>query len=445
MGLPHCRSRCGKLALPNKKGGSCVPTDQKREDEVFRNAPFTKEMKATHKILAPDIFPIHMKLIAGIFRMYGYDFEVLHSTGRNIINTGLKYVHNDMCYPAICMSGQQLHALVSGEYDPHRVALIQFQTGGGCRASNYIWMLRKALHNMNMDYVPVISLSFNRMERSDGFRVTPDMIAKGLMALVYGDMIMLLKNQTLPYEAHAGDTAATVEKWNRELLSQFSQNKGLFGEAVRKNLHSMAKDFSKIERLDVKRTKVGIVGEIYVKYSPFGNNGLEEFLLSQGCEFMVPGVIGFFQFMFDNRQTDYRLYGGKTSKKVTAQLGAFAAARMEKDMLDVLKNFPCFTAPAPFSHIRELGDRVIGRGVKMGEGWLLPAETAELIEKGYDNIICAQPFGCLPNHIVGKGAIRTIRNMYPEANICPVDYDSGASKVNQENRIKLMLAMAKKD
>ncbi len=428
--------------LPNKRGGQAVSDDTKKGEEAFRNAPFTKEMKATHKILAPDIFPIHMKLIEGIFRMYGYDFEVLHSTGRDIINTGLKYVHNDMCYPAICMIGQQLNALVSGEYDPHRVALIQFQTGGGCRASNYIWMIRKALHNMNMDYVPVLSLSFNRMEHSDGFKVTPDMIAKGLMALVYGDMIMLLKNQTLPYEAHAGDTNAVVEKWNRELLSQFSQNRGLFGDAVRRNLRNMAEDFRGVERLDVKRTKVGIVGEIYVKYSSFGNNGLEEFLLSQGCEFMVPGVIGFFQFMFDNRQTDYRLYGGKASKKVMAQVGAFVAERMEKEMLDVLKDFPCFTSPAPFSHIRELGDRVIGRGVKMGEGWLLPAETAELIEKGYDNIICAQPFGCLPNHIVGKGTIRTIRNMYPEANICPVDYDSGASKVNQENRIKLMLAMA---
>lgn len=409
----------------------------------FKNASFTKEMKATHKILAPDIFPIHMKLIEGIFHMYGYDFEVLHTTGQHVINTGLKYVHNDMCYPAICMSGQQLNALVSGEYDPHRVALIQFQTGGGCRASNYIWMLRKALHNMNMDYVPVISLSFNRVEKSDGFKITFNMIAKGLMALVYGDMIMLLRNQIRPYEAHPGDTQAVVDKWNAELLRQFSHNEGLMGSAVRKNLRAIADDFSKVERLNIKKTKVGIVGEIYVKYSPFGNNGLEEFLLSQDCEYMVPGVIGFFQFMFDNRQTDYRLYGGKKSRKWVAQMGAAVSARMEKEMLDVLKDYPQFTSPAEFSRLRELGDRVIGRGVKMGEGWLLPAEIAELVEKGYNNIVCAQPFGCLPNHIVGKGVVRTLRDMYPDANICPVDYDSGASKVNQENRIKLMLAMAR--
>lgn len=421
-----------------KKNGNSAPSPH-----VFERPEFTKEMKATHKILAPDIFPIHMELIKKIFDMYGYDLEVLKTRGKHVIDKGLEYIHNDMCYPAICASGQQLYALTSGEYDPHKCALIQFQTGGGCRASNYIWLLRKALHNMGMDYVPVISISFSGMEKASGFRITPMMIAKAMVAIIYGDMLMLLRNQVKPYEAHTGDTQRVIEKWFDELGAQFRKNQGLFGKKFRQNLYHMAKDFHEIERRDVKKTKVGIVGEIYVKYSPFGNNGLEEFLDSQDCEYMVPGVLGFFQFMFDNMQTDYRLYGKSFKSSVIAKFGTRLTDRIERTFTDVLKEFPEFSAPTAFAHIRTLGDKVIGRGVKMGEGWLLPAEAAELIEKGYSNIICAQPFGCLPNHIVGKGTIRTLREMYPNANICPIDYDAGASRVNQENRIKLMLALAK--
>ncbi len=409
---------------------------------VFTPPEFTKEMKATHKILAPDIFPIHMELIKQIFLMYGYDLEVLKSRGKHVIDKGLEHVHNDMCYPAICMSGQQLYALTSGEYDPHRCALIQFQTGGGCRASNYIWLLRKALHNMGMDDVPVISVSFTGMEKCDGFKITPMMIAKAMVAIIYGDMLMLLRNQVRPYEVNAGDCQRVIDKWYAKLSEQFRHNKGLFGRKFRQNLYGIAKDFHEIPRKDEKKIRVGIVGEIYVKYSPFGNNGLEEFLDSQGCEYMVPGVLGFFQFMFDNKETDYRLYGKSFKSALISKGGTWLTGRIERTFCEVLREFPEFLTPTSFENIRALGDRVIGRGVKMGEGWLLPAEVAELIEKGYNNVICAQPFGCLPNHIVGKGTIRTLRQMYPNANICPIDYDAGASKVNQENRIKLMLALS---
>ena len=415
----------------------------KPSQHVFATPEFTKEMKATHKILAPDIFPIHMELIKQVFAMYGYDLEILKTRGKQVIDKGLEHIHNDMCYPAICASGQQLYALTSGEYDPHKCALIQFQTGGGCRASNYIWLLRKGLHNMGMDYVPVLSLSFTGMEKSSGFKITPMMLAKGLVALIYGDMLMLLRNQVKPYEAHAGDVDRVMQKWYDELTRQFKKNKGLFGRGLKQNLSNIVKDFHEIERLQIEKTKVGIVGEIYVKYSPFGNNGLEEFLESQGCEFMVPGVFGFFQFMFDNKMTDYRLYGKSFRSAFVSRGGEALTNHIEKMFKDVLSEYPEFIAPTSFAHIKQLGDKIIGRGVKMGEGWLLPAEAAELIEKGYNNIICAQPFGCLPNHIVGKGTIRTLREMYPRANICPIDYDAGASKVNQENRIKLMLALAK--
>lgn len=409
----------------------------------FVNPPFTKEMKATHDILAPDIFPIHMMLIAEIFRMYGYRFHVLHSGGKQVIQKGLEQIHNDMCYPVICMTGQQLSALASGQFDPHKAALIQFQTGGGCRASNYIWMIRKALHNMGMDDVPVLSLSFSNMEKNSGFRISKLMMMKGIVAVMYGDLLMLLKNQVKPYEATPGETEKTVDKWVGELTGQFRKNRGLFGRAFRKNLQEIARDFHAIKRKNIKKTKVGIVGEIYVKYSPLGNNGLEAFLESQNCEYMVPGVLAFFQYMFDNQKTDRKLYGGSIKGAVFAKAGSALMRKVEKTFIKTLQAYPEFVLPTPFSHISELGERIIGKGVKMGEGWLLPAEIAELLENGYNNIICAQPFGCLPNHIVAKGTLRTLRNLYPKANICPVDYDAGASRVNQENRIKLMLALAK--
>ncbi len=403
---------------------------------------FTKEMKETYTIISPDIFPTHMELISEIFRMYGYNLVIAKYEGKEVIDTGLKYMHNDMCYPAICMVGQQIYALTCGDFDPHKTALIQFQTGGGCRASNYLCLLRKALHNMGMDYVPVLSLSFSGIEKYSGFKITPRMILTGLRSLVYGDILLLLKNQVLPYEVNAGETERTVRKWVDELSRQFRAKKGLSSGDMKRNLAAIAKDFHDIPREKKHLRKVGIVGEIYVKYSSFGNNGLEKFLLSQGCEYMVPGVLGFFQFFFSNTEVEYRYYGGKKVKKLVCGVAENIFAKWEQSIIDALKPYPEFVAPSPFENIKRLADRVIDRGVKMGEGWLLPGEAAELIEKGYNSIVCAQPFGCLPNHIVGKGTIRRLRELYPEANIFPVDYDAGASKVNQENRIKLMLAIA---
>lgn len=410
-----------------------------------RKAPvdFTREMKRDYTILAPEMFPTHMELLQAVFRLYGYNVEILRYQGKKVIDTGLKYLHNDVCYPAICSLGQQLYALTCGDYDPHKVALIMFQTGGGCRASNYIMLLRKALKNMGMDYVPVISISFSALEKYSGFSFTPAMLFTGIRAIIYGDMLLLLKNQTLPYEVNEGDTARVVDRWIRELAGQFGRRRGLSGQDMRRNLKAMAEDFHNIPREERELVKVGIVGEIYVKYASFGNNGLERFLLSQGCEYMVPGVLGFFQYCFANMETDHRYYGGSMGPVWAGRLAERISDQWEGAMLEALEGYPEFAAPVSFDRVKELADRVIDRGVKMGEGWLLPGETAELIEKGYTNVICAQPFGCLPNHIVGKGTIRRLRELYPEANIFPVDYDAGASKVNQENRIKLMLAIAR--
>lgn len=404
---------------------------------------FTPEMKRDYTIIAPDIFPTHMELLAELFRMYGYNIAVVHYEGKKVIDTGLKYLHNDVCYPAVCTLGQQLYALTCGDFDPHRSALIQFQTGGGCRASNYIFLLRKALANMGLEDVPVISVSFAGYEKYSGFKITPMMFIAGIRSIVYGDMLLLLKNQCLPYEVNAGDTDEVVKKWVNELTQQFRMKKGLSAAAMKKNLALMVKDFHDIPRVHRDLTKVGIVGEIYVKYSSFGNNGLEKFLLSQNCEYMVPGVLGFLQYCFANTEMDERYYGGSKLKKLGGKLIEQLAEAWEDWLIDALKPYPEFVPPVPFGRVKELADRVIDRGVKMGEGWLLPGEAAGLIESGYSNIVCTQPFGCLPNHIVGKGTIRRLRELYPDANIFPIDYDAGASRVNQENRIKLMLAMAK--
>ena len=406
------------------------------------DAVFTKEMARDYTIIAPDIFPTHMELIEKVFKHNGYNVKVVHYEGKKVIDTGLKYIHNDMCYPAICTLGQQIYALQCGDFDPHKSALIMFQTGGGCRASNYLMLLRKALKNMGMEYVPVISVSLDGLEKSPGFRITSKMWIQAFQSIIYGDMLLLLKNQVIPYEKNEGDTRKVIDKWISKLSEDFEYGRGFSAGAMRRNLEGMAKDFHDIEKVKKDLTKVGIVGEIYVKYSSFGNNGLEKFLLSQNCEYMIPGVMGFFQYCIANIETDYKNYGGKRSKVFLGHIAEKMMAKREDMMIDVLKNYPEFVAPYPFDKIKELGDRTLDRGVKMGEGWLLPAETAELIEKGYTNVIFTQPFGCLPNHIVAKGTVRRLREMYPDANIFPVDYDAGASKVNQENRIKLMLAIA---
>lgn len=406
---------------------------------------FTKQMKREYTILCPDIFPMHMGLFEQIFRNNGYKLEVVRDEGKEVIDAGLKYIHNDMCYPAICSCGQLIYALESGRYDVHKTALIFFQTGGGCRASNYIFLLRKALEEMGLSFVPVISVSFAGLEKYSGFKLTLPMLLSGFASIVYGDMLMLLKNQVEPYETNKGDTEKVTQKWLATLSDGFKRKTGFSKKKTLKNLSAIAKDFHEIPKTPKNLVKVGIVGEIYVKYSPFANRGLEKFLLSEGCEIMVPGVMGFLQYCAANVEVDHRYYGGSFIKYFIGQKAEKILAGYDGLIEKALEDYPEFVTPASFEKIKLMADKVIDRGVKMGEGWLLPGEVAELIEKGYNNVVCAQPFGCLPNHIVGKGTIRKLRELYPDANIFPVDYDAGASKVNQENRIKLMLSIAREE
>ena len=403
---------------------------------------FTPEMKKTHKILIPNMAPVQFRLMSAIMEQQGYMCELLDNCGSQVCELGLKYVHNDTCYPALLVIGQFLDALGSGKYDLDHTALIITQTGGGCRASNYIHLLRKALVKAGYGQVPVVSLNFSGLEKGSGFPITLTTIRRLLAVIYYGDMLVSLKAQTEPYELRPGAAAEMQERWIEAIRGWFLADKGWKSRELRENMPKIAADFASIPVKRVPKVKVGVVGEIYVKYSPLGNNDLEKFLAAQDCEVNLPGLMGFVQYCIYNFSETARLYGGNVFTLNASSLLLGILEKMEGVMLDALRQNG-FHAPMPFRELVRQADGVISTGDKMGEGWLLTAEMVELVRIGYENIICAQPFGCLPNHICGKGVINRIRSLYPEANITPIDYDPGATRVNQENRIKLMLAVAR--
>jgi predicted nucleotide-binding protein (sugar kinase/HSP70/actin superfamily) len=404
---------------------------------------FTKEMKREYTLLFPMMAPIHFTILKNVFTHYGYHAELLTTQGPEIAQTGLKYVHNDTCYPAILVIGQLINALQSGRYDVNKTALMITQTGGGCRASNYIHLLRKALRKAGFEQVPVVSVNLSGMEKNSGFHITLPLIRRALAALVYGDALMLLHNQTAPYEVTAGESARLVERWTETLTRQLNAGKGCSTAQLSQNLADIIAQFAGVPVRRVPKVKVGVVGEIYVKYASLGNNNLEQFLATQDCEVNVPGMMAFMMFKIDNRLEDIKLYGGSRVKYHVVNLLMRYCTKMEGILIDAVKRYPQFTPPGSYQHTKSLVKGVIGYGDKMGEGWLLTAEMLELAEMGYENIVCTQPFGCLPNHICGKGMIRQIRSVNEKANIVAIDYDAGATRVNQENRIKLMLSVAR--
>ncbi len=405
---------------------------------------FTKEMKKEYTILLPMMLPIHFRIIRNVFTHYGYKTELLETTGPEIAQVGLKYVHNDTCYPALLVIGQFIHALQSGKYDVNHTALMITQTGGGCRASNYIHLLRKALKKSGFENVPVISLNLSGLEKNSGFSITLPMIRRMAAGLIYGDALMLLSNQVRPYETNVGQTDKLVGKWEKKLSDEFANGRGFSVKNMSENLDKISQSFTEIKIKKVPKVKVGIVGEIYVKYAALGNNNLEQFLAQQGCEVNLPGLMGFILFKVDNRMEDINLYGGSSAKYKVVKLLKDYLTSVETAMIKSIGKYG-FQAPSSYEHTKSLVDGVIGYGSKMGEGWLLTAEMLELTEAGYGNIVCTQPFGCLPNHINGKGMMRKIKSIDPRANIVAIDYDPGAPRVNQENRIKLMLSVAKEN
>ncbi len=404
---------------------------------------FTKEMKdAGYTILVPDMLNTHFKLVIRAFEHYGYHMEMLTNRGQSVVDEGLKYTHNDTCYPALLCIGQFIDALNSGKYDVNKTALMMIQTGGGCRASNYIHLIRKALEKAGYPAMPVISLNFAGLEKNSGFKITLPMIRQGLACVTYGDLLMLLENQVKPYETKKGSAVALTEIWIDALSERFCKGQSMSGRQMEETFDVIARSYADVPVNRVPKVKTAIVGEIYVKYAPLGNNNLEAFLASQDCEVMVPGLVDFAQYYVQTLLDKYDMYGGNpVVHQGTLLIGGYL--KKLKERMDTIVKKYGFITSAPFERIKHYVDGIIGRGCTMGEGWLLTAEMVELSELGYENIVCVQPFGCLPNHVMGKGMMRKVKERCPNANIVAIDYDPGTTQVNQENRIKLMLAVAR--
>lgn len=403
---------------------------------------FTKEMKEEYTILIPSMAPYHFEFFTHVLQTEGYHAEVLKNTSFDLIHEGMKYTHNDICVPAMLVIGQFINAIKEGGYDIHKIAVIITQTGGGCRASNYVSLIRKAFQKAGYDFIPIISVNAAGMEKNPGFQVTTKLLFKLINALIFGDLLMQLVNETLPYEQNPGETLRVYETVAEELNDYFYYNN--FRVFLQPNglIKKTIDQFSAIPIKERKKPVVGIVGEIYVKYSPLGNNNLERVLQSEDCEVLTPNILDFFMYSFDSTVHDIKKYGGKKKSAFTfSLLNNFIEHRRNKVRKQLRKSR--FRVPKTFKHIKELAKGFIDYGTHVGEGWLLTAEMIELIEIGVPNIVCTQPFGCLPNHIAGKGMIKKLKTHYPSANIVTIDYDTSATEINQLNRIKLMISNAK--
>lgn len=410
-------------------------------DYTDKYPKWNDSMKATHKILIPDMLPWHFLLISEVLKLEGYDIEVLKNDGRAVIDEGLKHVHNDTCYPCLCVVGQYIDALKSGKYDLNKTAVMITQTGGGCRASNYLPLVRKAMQT-EFPQVPVLSFNFSGLEKDSSFPIGVKLFLRLAYAIIYGDTLMWCYNQTRPYELEAGASDKARDEIVAYVVDKFKNG----GYRKYKKINKYIIDtFAKIERSKEEKTKVGIVGEIYVKYSYLGNNNLEKFLISENCEPIVPTLMDFILFIVLNTVNDSRLYGHSKLKGGIYKFVYKLLYGMQRNVRKIFIKEGSFAPVHDMEHLRHFADIVINQGVKMGEGWLIPAEMAALYEAGVPNVICAQPFGCLPNHVSGKGAVRALKELFPDINVVAVDYDPSATKVNQENRIKLMLATARQN
>ena len=403
---------------------------------------FTKDMRKNYTILVPMMIPIHFELIEPAVRTCGYNVVLLRDCTQKTVETGLKYVNNDACYPSILVTGQMIEALESGKYDVNNTALIISQTGGGCRATNYIGFIRKALKDAGFEQVPVISLNVAGLEKMPGFKLTPKLIDKLVKAVLLGDLLQKMLHKNRAYEVNTGETDKLFNVWmekSKKLLENCTNKE--FKQAI----FDMVDDFEKIELdLSKEKPKVGLVGEILIKYHPFGNNYVVDLLEKEGAEVVLPDFMGFIKYMATNKITFNTLLN---TNKISAALSKVALNLinlMEKDTKEALsKSKKNYLPPSDIYHLEQNVKDILSIGNQTGEGWFLTAEMIEYIEHDIPNIVCVQPFACLPNHVVGKGVIKTIRSKYPTANITPVDYDPGASETNQTNRIKLLMSVAK--
>ena len=405
---------------------------------------FTEEMKKTHTILCPQMSPIHFDIIEPAFRSCGYHLELLPDSDKSAIDMGLKYVNNDACYPSLVVVGQIMTAVFSGTYDPERLAVIVTQTGGGCRATNYIGFIRRALAKAGYPEIPVISLNLSGLEANPGFRLTPELVIKSMYGLAFGDIFLRVLYRMRPYEKVPGSADALHEKWKqacRDFVSQKHVSRRRFARICRE----IVEDFDRLPIDEtLKKPRVGVVGEILVKFSPSANNHIVDLLESEGAEAVVPDLMDFLLYCFKNNEFKADYLGKKRSGARMGRLGIRTLEWLRRPAVKALQRSVHFSPPGNIDTMADAASSIVSLGNQTGEGWFLTAEMLELIHMDVPNIVCTQPFGCLPNHVVGKGVIKELRRQYPQSNIVAIDYDPGASEVNQVNRLKLMLAAANK-
>ncbi|MEQ8196973.1 MAG: 2-hydroxyglutaryl-CoA dehydratase, partial [Clostridiaceae bacterium] len=438
LGAVRIRIRSLKAAIEERVRNNYVPVKEKLN---YSSRTFTKEMRKTHTILAPQMSPVHFDLVEAAFNSSGYKL-VVPKEDKMAIEEGLKYVNNDACYPSIITIGQIIHALKSGKYDLDNTSVVISQTGGGCRATNYIAFLRKALVEAGFPNIPVLSLNASGMEKQPGFKLSAKLLHKALMALVYGDLFLRVLYRVRPYEKVKGSANELYKKWRKAALESVRSG-GITN--FKKTIRGIIKDFDELEIFDAKKPKIGVVGEILVKFHPLANNDIVSIIENEGGEAVVPDLMDFFFYSAFDSDYKYRYLSFSRISRDMGQLAIWAMEVYRKEMKKALEESERFHPPVSIYKLGDMASEILSLGHQTGEGWFLTAEMMELIESGVNNIICMQPFACLPNHVTGKGMIKALKHKYPLSNIVAVDYDPGASEVNQLNRIKLMFSTAFKN
>lgn len=439
LGAVKIRIRSLKAAMEEREKNN---VKLKNIDNSYKKNLFTKEMKKDWTILAPQMSPIHFQFIEKAVRASGYNIDVLPANDKEAIEEGIKYVNNDACYPSILVIGQMINALKSGKYDPNKTALIISQTGGGCRATNYVGFLKKGLREAGFPNVPIISLNVLGMERQPGFKISYRLIKKLMMGVIYGDLFIRVLYRVRPYETVKGSANKLYEYYREKAFKNVENgNKNEMNKLVKE----IVKAFDTLEINDEVKPKVGIVGEILVKYHPTANNNIVDVLEKEGAEVVVPELLNFFLYCCYNSKFKNRYLSGSSIVKTGCDIAISYIESYRKVVIKELQNSERFGYPSSINNLAKKAANVVSLGNQTGEGWLLTGEMVELIESDVNNIVCIQPFACLPNHITGKGMIKALKSKYPLANIVAVDYDPGASEVNQLNRIKLMMSVAFKN
>lgn len=439
LGAAKIRIRSLKAAIDEREKNEIKATPS---HEPYERLLFTEEMRQEYTILIPQMSPIHFTYMEEAIRACGYKAVLLPDVDKNAVEEGLKYINNDACYPTIVSLGQIISALKSGNYDLNKTAVFMSQTGGGCRASNYVALLRKALKDLDMEQIPVVSFNAVGLEKNPGFKITAKMGLRLAVGCLYGDLVMRVLYATRPYEKVPGTCQAILDKWHDKIIKNVVHfNKAEFA----RNMKGIVEDFDAVERTGVKKPKVGVVGEILVKYHPNANNDIVGIIESEGGEAVVLDLLDFFLYGFHNKKFNYENLSGSYKQMMINKAGIVAVEWLRKPMRKALRESVHFTEPAYIEETAEAASAISSIGNQCGEGWLLTGEMVELIHSGVENIVCLQPFACLPNHVIGKGMMKALRKMNPKANIAAIDYDPGASDVNQLNRIKLMMATAHKN